>query len=112
MAMNGVKMENRKYLIDTVIEKEKGRILELRRSYEERLAEFPRGSLVIRNSNGRQYCYFRYRDGKKVVTKYAGTIKKLDELKTMIAKRDELINEIKSLDDEIERIEKIEAIKK
>ena len=105
-------MENRKYLIDTVIEKEKSRIVEMRRECEDRLAEFPRGSLVIRDSNGRQYCYFRYRDGKKIVTKYAGTIKKLDELKAIIAKREELLNEIKSLDAEIERIEKIEAIKK
>ena len=100
-------MENRQYLIDAVIEKEKCRIEKMRSECEERLSEFPRGSLVVRESNGRKYCYFRYRDGKKVVTKYAGTERKIDELNAMLAQREALLNEIKSLDAELERIEKI-----
>ena len=100
-------MENRQYLIDAVIEKEKCRIEKMRSEYEERLSEFPRGSLVIREANGRKYCYFRYRDGKKIITKYAGTEKKIDELKMVLAQREKLVNEIKSLNDELERIEKI-----
>ena len=104
-------MENRQYLIDAVIEKEKCRIEKMRSECEERLSEFPRGSLVIRESNGRKYCYFRYRDGKRVVTKYAGTIQKYEELSAQLAERDKLITEIRMLAAEIERIEKMEAVK-
>ena len=100
-------MENRQYLIDAVIEKEKCRIEKMRSECEERLSEFPRGSLVIRESNGRKYCYFRYRDGKKVVTKYAGTERKIDDLRAVLAERDNLINEIKNLDVELDRIARI-----
>ena len=100
-------MENRQYLIDAVIEKEKCRIEKMRSECEERLSEFPRGSLVIRESNGRKYCYFRYRDGKKVVTKYAGTERKIDDLRAVLAERDDLINKIKNLDVELDRIARI-----
>ncbi len=94
-----------------MLQKEKARIVEMKQTYEAQLSEFPRGSLVIRESNKRQYCYFRYRDGKRVITKYAGTIQKLEELKDQIARRDALVGEIKTLDQEIERIEKLEAVK-
>lgn len=100
-------MESRQYLIDAVIEKEKCRIEKIRTECEERLSEFPRGSLVIRESNGRKYCYFRYRDGKRVITKYAGTESKIDDLRAVLAERDNLINQIKNLDVELDRIARI-----
>ena len=100
-------MESRQYLIDAVIEKEKCRIEKIRSECEERLSEFPRGSLVIREAKGRKYCYFRYRDGKRVITKYAGTERKIDELKSVLAERKNIINQIKNLDAELERINKI-----
>lgn len=99
------------YRIDIVLQKEKQRYQELIKEYEQRLSEYPRGSLLVRESGGRQYCYFRYREGQKVITKYAGTIKMHDELSAMVEKREGLIAEIKSLNAEIERIEKMEAIK-
>ena len=70
-------MKEKKYFIDTVIEKEKQRNENMRSAYEKRMSDLPRGSLFIRNINGKKYCYLRYREGKKVVQKYAGTIKNL-----------------------------------
>lgn len=100
-------MESRQYLIDAVIEKEKRRIEKMRSECEERLAEFPRGSLVIREANGRKYCYLRYRDGKRVITKYAGTESKIDDLRSVLAERENIVAQIKNLDAELERINKI-----
>ena len=105
------KMENKIYDIDAVIKNEKQRYLNIKSQYEQQLLSYPRGSLVIRESNGRKYCYFKYRDGKKVITKYAGTILKFNELNAQILERDRLIKEIKLLTTEIERIEKMESIK-
>ena len=63
-------MPTEKFVIDNIIEKEKIRNREMRSAYEQRLLGFPRGSLTIRESKGRKYCYFKYRDGKKIITKY------------------------------------------
>lgn len=104
-------METREFYIDTVIKNEKSKCQELKEQCEQRLKTYPRGTLVVRESNGRKYCYFRYRDGKRVVTKYAGTIQKYDELSAKLVERDKLIAEIRMLASEIERIEKMEAVK-
>ena len=104
-------METREFYIDTVIKNEKSKCQELKERCEQRLKTYPRGTLVIRESNGRKYCYLRYRDGKSVVTKYAGTIQKYEELSAKLLERDKLIAEIRMLASEIERIEKMEAVK-
>ena len=100
-------MESQQYLIDAVIEKEKRRIEKMRSKCEERLSEFPRGSLVIREANGRKYCYLRDRDGKRVITKYAGTGSKIDDLRAILAERESIILQIKNLDVQLDRIARI-----
>lgn len=60
--------------------------------------------------DGRKYCYLRYREGKKVITKYAGTWHKIDEIKNIIDRRRTLADEIKKLDDEFEKIERVEFV--
>ena len=47
---------------------------------------------------------------EKVITKYAGTWRKIDEIKDMIDRRRVLADEIKNLDDEFEKIEKVESV--
>ena len=61
--------------------------------------------------NGRKYCYLRYREGKKVIQKYAGTIEKEDELREKISERKHLEALISMLEEENKRIIKMEAIK-
>ncbi len=102
--------DDRKFIIDDVIEEEKSRNRELRDALSREFDELPKGSLVIREVDGRKYCYLRYREGKKVITKYAGTWRKIDEIKDMIDRRRVLADEIKNLDDEFEKIEKVESV--
>ena len=104
-------MKEKKYFIDTVLEKEKQRNEKMRLAYEKRIIELPRGSLVIRELNGRKYCYLRYRDGKKVIQKYAGTIEQEEMIRAKIAERKHLTELVAMLKEENKRILKMEAIK-
>ncbi len=104
-------MKAKKYFIDAVLEKEKQRNENMRLAYEKRILDLPRGSLVIRELNGRKYCYLRYRDGKKVIQKYAGTIEQEEIIRAKIAERKHLFELISMLEEERKRIMKMEAVK-
>ena len=104
-------MKEKRYFIDAVLEKEKQRNENMRIEYEKRISQLPRGSLVVRKLNGRKYCYLRYRDGKKVIQKYAGTIDQEKSIREKIAERKHLTELLAMLLEEQDRILKMEAIK-
>jgi hypothetical protein len=104
-------MKEKKYFIDAVLEKEKQRNENMRLAYEKRILELPKGSLVIRVLNGKKYCYLRFREEKKVVQKYAGTIEQEEIIRAQIAERKHLIELITMLEEENKRIKKMEAVK-
>lgn len=104
-------MEKKSYYIDIILEKEKQRNEKMQLAYSKRLSELPKGSLVIRKINGKEYCYLRYREGDKVIHKYAGTINQIDDIKSKIEERKHLIDIIDMLKEENKRILKMEAIK-
>lgn len=79
--------------------------------YRKRIIELPRGSLVIRERNGRKYCYLRYREGKKVIQKYVGTIEQEKIIYSKIEEREHLMKIVKMLEEENKCIGKMEAIK-
>ncbi|MCM1530377.1 MAG: hypothetical protein NC093_10340 [Alistipes sp.] len=104
-------MEGRKYYIDAVLEKEKQRNQNMRSAYEKRIAILPKGTLAIRKINGRKYCYLRYREGKKTIQKYAGTLEQEASIREKIAEREHLTKLIGMLEEEHMRILKMEAIR-
>ena len=104
-------MKYRKHYIDIVLQKEKQRNELMRSVYEKRISSLPRGSLIIRELNGRKYCYLRYRDGKKVVQKYAGKVEQAELISSKIEERKHLEKLILMLEEEQRRIERMEAIK-
>jgi hypothetical protein len=104
-------MKEKKYFIDAVLEKEKQRNENMRLAYEKRITALPRGSLLIREFNGRKYCYLRYREGKKVIQKYAGTIEQEEMIRAKIAERKHLTELLAMLEEESKRILKMEMIK-
>ena len=104
-------MREKKYFINAVLEKEKQRNENMRIAYEKRILDLPRGSLVIRELNGRKYCYLRYRNGKKVIQKYAGTIEQEETIRKKIAERKHLFELLAMLEEESRLISKMEAIK-
>ena len=40
--------------------------------YQETLSELPKGTISEKLINGNTYYYLKYRDGKKVISKYVG----------------------------------------
>lgn len=104
-------MKEKEYYIDIVLKKEKQRNEKMILDYKKRIIELPRGSLVIRELNGRKYCYLRYREGKKVIQKYVGTVEQEETIRTKIGEREHLIELVEMLEKENKRIEKMEAIK-
>ncbi|MBQ4517989.1 MAG: hypothetical protein II997_05345 [Clostridia bacterium] len=85
-------------IINTIL-KEKVRIEYLLEKYYKIIAELPKGSLSETNKNGQKYFYLKYRDGKKVVTKYLG--KDAGDIPALIEKRKHTEAMIKSLEEEL-----------
>ena len=60
-------------LIISTVKKEKQRIDYMLEKYREMLEGLPKGTISEKKVNGNTYCYLKYRDGKKVVSKsYSG----------------------------------------
>ena len=64
--------------------------------YQEALAELPKGTISEKQVKGNTYYYMKYREGKKIVSKYIGK-KEIEELKQQIDKRRHIEAMIKSL---------------
>ena len=67
--------------------------------YRQRIFEYPQGSLMTRNINGRDYIYLKYRKDRKVIQEYVSPFSQniYNELKSKIDQRKILQNELKSL---------------
>lgn len=90
-------------IIDTIL-KEKTRIEYMLKRYRKIIDELPKGSLSETNKNGQKYYYIKYREGKKVVTKYLG--KEAGDMPALIEKRKHTEAMIKSLENELRIAEK------
>lgn len=90
-------------IIDTIL-KEKTRIEYMLERYRKIIEELPKGSLSESNKNGQKYYYLKYREGKKVVTKYLG--KEAGDMPALIEKRKHTEAMIKSLENELRIAEK------
>lgn len=60
------------------------------------LEDLPKGYISKKNINGKTYFYLQYKDGKKLVSKYVKD-SELKELKSKLARRDEIEKELKNL---------------
>ncbi len=85
-------------ILDTIL-REKNRIEYMLGRYRSIINELPKGSLYESNKNGQKYYYLKYRDGKKVVTKYLG--KEAGDMPALIEKRKHTEAMIKSLENEL-----------
>ena len=90
-------------IIDT-IQKEKARIEYMLKRYRKIIEELPKGSLSESDKNGQKYYYLKYREGKKVVSKYLG--KDAGNMPALIEKRKHTEAMIKLLEDELKIAEK------
>ena len=91
-------------MIDTIL-KEKHRIEYMLEQYNKTLEALPKGTLVGSEKNGRTYYYLKYREGKKVVSKYIGKAE-VETIRGLIEKRKHTEVMIKSLRDELKIAER------
>lgn len=61
-------------LIIDIIQKGKTRIEYMLNRYRKILEELPKGSVTEVDKNGQKYYYLKFREGKKVITKYLGKL--------------------------------------
>ena len=93
-------------MILTTVMQEKQRIDYMLEKYQEPLAELPKGTISEKQVKGNTYYYLKYREGKKIVSKYIGK-KEIEELKQQIDKRRHIEAMIKSLLEELKIAEKV-----
>lgn len=74
--------------------------------YMSELSDLPKGSLVLKNINGKDYPYLQYRSGDKFISNY---IKKpdLDQIKSKLNRKKELEKALKQISFDKKRIRKI-----
>ncbi len=85
-------------IINTMLQ-EKQRIDYMLKKYQALLAGLPKGTISEKTVNGNIYYYLKYRNGKKVVSKYISK-KDIEVLRQQIEKRRHVEAMIKSLQEE------------
>jgi hypothetical protein len=59
-------------IIKGILKEELARLEDLCVFYEKKLSEFPRGSISVKERNGKRYIYLARREDKKIIFKYIG----------------------------------------
>lgn len=85
-------------ILSTVLQ-EKQRIDYMLARYQKTLSELPKGTISEKIIKGNTYYYLKYREGKKVISKYVGK-DKIQEVKEQVEKRRHIEAMIKSLTEE------------
>lgn len=91
-----------------VLEEELERNLQKQRVFSSELAKHPKGSLVIVKVHGDRYLYRKYRDGKKIISVYIGSLES-EESKKAYDNRNKYLKlkqDIKDLKDEEKKLRK------
>lgn len=92
-------------IINTMLQ-EKQRIDYMLEKYQTLLAGLPKGTISEKPVNGNTYYYLKYRDGKKVISKYIRK-KDIEGLRQQIERRRHVEAMIKSLKEEQQLTEKV-----
>ncbi|MEN6314948.1 MAG: hypothetical protein ABFD25_11950 [Clostridiaceae bacterium] len=89
------------YFFATTLREAK-RMSALRESYEKQLASLPKGSLRLKERNGRKYFYLAYRRDGKVVSEYVGNDESVvADLKERLERRKNIEKLLKSIKNEL-----------
>lgn len=92
-------------IINTMLQ-EKQRIDYMLEKYRELLAGLPKGTISEKQVNGNTYYYLKYREGKRVASKYIRK-KDVESLRQQIEKRRHVVTMIQSLQEEQQLAEKV-----
>ena len=91
--------ENRLNLILSTILQEKERIDRMLAKYQEKLETLPKGTISEKKVKQSTYFYLKYREGKKVISRYIPQ-KDVDAVREQVEKRRHIETMIRSLQEE------------
>ena len=98
-------------IIVEMLEEELDRNARAQAAYAAERDRLPKGSVCVKTRGSKAYCYLKYRDGKRTVTRYAGIALEVEEnLRAQVARRKEVEAAIKELKAEQRYIEKALAL--
>lgn len=92
-------------ILHTVIQ-EKERIEYMLKRYQRELDDLPKGTIYEKVVGNKVYYYLKYRNGKKVVSKYIRK-KEIEAVRGLVEKRRHIEAMVKSLNDEKAIAEKV-----
>ncbi|MCK4513838.1 MAG: hypothetical protein KAU31_01205 [Spirochaetaceae bacterium] len=95
-------------IIHDILEDERKRLLELKKRYEDQLADLPKGTISIKERRGRDYCYLAFRDGDKVRFKYLGLPESqaVAEAKSALSQRKDIEANLKQVRQSLQEVER------
>jgi hypothetical protein len=97
--------------LSEIISQYKKQLLSMKDRYCEQISSLPKGTLAVKKMGSGEYWYLKYREGKKIVTKYIGKISDtVLEIEKQIALRKTLEKMLKELEGELALIRKFEAV--
>lgn len=86
-------------LILHTVKQEKQRIEYMLGKYQEKLFALPKGTISEKTVNGKTYYYLKYRDGKKVISRYVGK-NEIENMRALVEKRRHIETMIRCLQEE------------
>jgi hypothetical protein len=75
-------------VIESMLSEEKERNLDMQKSYSDEINNLPKGSVTIKKIGNNEYCYLKYRQGKKFISEYMGSAaENAEQLLKQVGKR-------------------------
>jgi hypothetical protein len=101
-------------VLNGILKEELNRLIDLKKSYDNKIRKCPKGSLIKKEIKGHDYYYLNYRDNKKKVFKYLGKLNEdeISRLEGSIKERRNLQKLCRQVKRDILRLEKISSGKK
>jgi hypothetical protein len=97
--------------LSEIISQYKKQLLDMKDRYCRQILSLPKGTLTVKKLGSGEYWYLKYREGKKIITKYIGKISdSVIEIEKQIALRRTLEKMLKELEAELALIRKFEAV--
>lgn len=101
-------------ILNGILKEELSRLKNLKKSHENKLSKFPKGSLIKKEIKGHIYYYLNYREGEKSIFKYLGKLDKeeISQIKLKIEERRKLRKLYIQVKNNIIKLEKMSYGKK
>jgi len=89
-------------VLKEMFKEEKDRLLRMKKFYNSKIMDLPKGSIVFKNRGNKKYPYLVYREGEKVKTDYLkGGSDEMKEMELKIKKRKKYIKLLREIDKDL-----------